>query len=850
MARVPEGRRTERGVQQQGAGSPGSRQESPGDLPVVGPARDPGLRASPEQFGALEGGAVAGIGQSVGQFADVVENIELRKQGLARDADDLSYTEELQSRLRELEQGADLSDDAIIDEAAKFAEEKRQEILANHPGGSASKAALANRLERRRIDFVDTLAAKNIAASEDRLNQSVSRRLSSITAAVLEDPDVLLSDDPTEVFRKHAGVLEDEIEFLGLTPSQARVVRRVGQQEIAKTMIEPLVRQGDLERARELLRSDSLSEVVEPATRRDMTRRINQVERNAFAGRAEGAQALDAARTVLGPDASEEDVRAAAQQMVGISAREGMEFFKVGNSVLAVNKKTGALVGRIEGETPEQEADRVGMVERAKLQARREVVNRILEDAGAGPIEVPTEEGTERTQENAAVVQPFGAEEAASEDAQAASRLFLASRRLLLAGETAAANSLLGQARFLMENSPEIQRNRELDKPISPDLAAELGVSIGTTMRDVLGVLPRSPEQRAEATSEASARGRERVAGEQELAFVDQAQTILSDVLDEVNQDPTIVGAGGSLRRAAQTAAGVIGDVGGLASTAFNLALEETDLPLSDIGEMFDIDSPTLSTLSLIENSVGLILARLRTPEGRVPVDVIRRSIDDVKLTGLTSSKQVKSRLEFVQKLLNQREQSIRTRFGLDSQEDSGQADDVPVFRIENGELVPADGGEGGAGGGTQGPFGGERQGRVEPDTVFSGLVERGLDPIVAAGFVGNVAQESAFNPRAVGDNGNAFGLFQMNGPRREALFRFARRRGEVPPNISPETQLDFVVHELQTTEKRAAQALKDVDDPEEAAEVLSQRFFRPGVPKLARRRRAAREFFEQSRRG
>lgn len=95
--------------------------------------------------------------------------------------------------------------------------------------------------------------------------------------------------------------------------------------------------------------------------------------------------------------------------------------------------------------------------------------------------------------------------------------------------------------------------------------------------------------------------------------------------------------------------------------------------------------SPTLSVLGLIENSVGLILARLRTPQGRVPVDVIKRSIKDVKLTGLTGTKQVVNRLEFVFNMLGKRESGLQQRFDLGGGEQSGEA----VFELKGGKFVP-----------------------------------------------------------------------------------------------------------------------------------------------------------------
>ena len=160
---------------------------------------------------------------------------------------------------------------------------------------------------------------------------------------------------------------------------------------------------------------------------------------------------------------------------------------------------------------------------------------------------------------------------------------------------------------------------------------------------------------------------------------------MISDLLEEIKTDPTIVGIGGSLRATGQTALGVIGDLGArkFVDSVKDLAFENTDLGLDDITKLFD--APTLSVLSVLENSIGLILARLRTPTGRIPVDVIKRSIDDVKLTGLKGSKQVENRLNFVLKQLERRSGAIEQRFDLPGKTQIG----IPRFRVEGGKLVP-----------------------------------------------------------------------------------------------------------------------------------------------------------------
>jgi len=129
---------------------------------------------------------------------------------------------------------------------------------------------------------------------------------------------------------------------------------------------------------------------------------------------------------------------------------------------------------------------------------------------------------------------------------------------------------------------------------------------------------------------------------------------------------------------------------------------------------------------------------------------------------------------------------------------------------------------------------------------VFGRLLERGYEPHVAAGLVGNLMQESGvgLNPRAVGDGGNAFGIAQWNGPRRRQYMEFARRRGTDPANL--DTQIAFLDHEMRNSEAAAARRIRSATTAREAALVGSREFWRPGVPHNARRAGYAQDLIDQ----
>lgn len=125
-------------------------------------------------------------------------------------------------------------------------------------------------------------------------------------------------------------------------------------------------------------------------------------------------------------------------------------------------------------------------------------------------------------------------------------------------------------------------------------------------------------------------------------------------------------------------------------------------------------------------------------------------------------------------------------------------------------------------------------------ELVYQGLLSRGLPDPIAQGFLANFAVESGFDPGIneikplVPGSRGGFGLAQWTGPRRRQLESFASERGK--PVNDLDLQLDFLMHELGSTEKRAAEAIMAAQSPEEATRLISNKFLRPGIPHMDRR--------------
>lgn len=114
-----------------------------------------------------------------------------------------------------------------------------------------------------------------------------------------------------------------------------------------------------------------------------------------------------------------------------------------------------------------------------------------------------------------------------------------------------------------------------------------------------------------------------------------------------------------------------------------------------------------------------------------------------------------------------------------------------------------------------------------------------GYDNNLAAGIVGNIQQESNFDPTATNEIG-AFGLFQYLGPRKATLFNWAEQNGRDVNDW--QTQLDYMQYEVTNDpyEKRQFEkVIREAKDPQSAAIAFSKHFERPGAREAHNNKRA-----------
>ncbi|MET8794944.1 phage tail tip lysozyme [Nocardia sp. NPDC004568] len=114
---------------------------------------------------------------------------------------------------------------------------------------------------------------------------------------------------------------------------------------------------------------------------------------------------------------------------------------------------------------------------------------------------------------------------------------------------------------------------------------------------------------------------------------------------------------------------------------------------------------------------------------------------------------------------------------------------------------------------------------KAQVKEMYEYLIKKGFTPAQAAGILGNLQVESGFDTGAYNPGEGAIGLAQWLGGRRANLEAFAASRGQ--DVTSWETQIDFMVHELETSESGAMSRLKSTTNAGDAAAVFDQYYER-----------------------
>ena len=134
--------------------------------------------------------------------------------------------------------------------------------------------------------------------------------------------------------------------------------------------------------------------------------------------------------------------------------------------------------------------------------------------------------------------------------------------------------------------------------------------------------------------------------------------------------------------------------------------------------------------------------------------------------------------------------------------------------------------------------------GSTNQEKVWNSLKSRGLTDNQVAGIMGNIERESKFNPAAKEAGGTGIGLVQWSFERANQLKAFAKSRGKSWKNL--QVQLDFLWHELNTSEISALNALTKATSATSAADIFQRKYERAGVVAQGERNAAAKRYLNQ----
>jgi len=117
-------------------------------------------------------------------------------------------------------------------------------------------------------------------------------------------------------------------------------------------------------------------------------------------------------------------------------------------------------------------------------------------------------------------------------------------------------------------------------------------------------------------------------------------------------------------------------------------------------------------------------------------------------------------------------------------------------------------------------------------------FVQKGLTPEQASGIAGNLYQESRFSPSITGDNGKSYGIAQWRDSRLHNLKQL------VPNWNTLSGQLNFIWNELNTTENKALQRIKQTSTPQDAASIFAKYYERPASSNYSNREMFAHNIY------
>ena len=136
------------------------------------------------------------------------------------------------------------------------------------------------------------------------------------------------------------------------------------------------------------------------------------------------------------------------------------------------------------------------------------------------------------------------------------------------------------------------------------------------------------------------------------------------------------------------------------------------------------------------------------------------------------------------------------------------------------------------------------------PQTIWDFLTAKGLKSQTVAAIMGNIFQESGYDPEAVNPSSGAYGICQWLGSRKDALANVAAQMGKPMSDIN--VQLTHLWNELTGSESESLRLTDSAADLDTATRVFCEEFERCGKEEAMNENRinAAREAFQKQGKG
>ena len=226
-----------------------------GDVPIVQPARDPGLNVplipTPvDPTLGLLGTGLEEVSEVFNEFADVAEKIQTRKATVDL-ADRMNkFNEEVAERLRDITAEQDMSDEAVLNEFGGFMLELKRKSLEEHRaiGTAESNARLTVRLGNIESRVRMEAATISTVVGRQKVDQILDTDLASLITFVQRDPGNL---------GDAIGRGQARIDSLApaLPEDEELLLRKFFTSTLTQVAIERVAASDDIEGAEELLRS-------------------------------------------------------------------------------------------------------------------------------------------------------------------------------------------------------------------------------------------------------------------------------------------------------------------------------------------------------------------------------------------------------------------------------------------------------------------------------------------------------------------------------------------------------------------------------------------------------------------